>query len=197
MAQWSHRWHEPCQLTATLPSLPFCLQVLARAGAVGWIVEVQVIPGDMYELKTNLGHAGYAKYRFILEACRRARARSSQQQLHQQQPQLTPAAPGHRADSAVAECAPELYNLGMISDSPPRTLSASNRKAALVETSFLGATSPPRTRTYQPEPQTVQTSGGEAPAGGSGRLHGAASDLLDYSEIRHLPRTGRTAMQTN
>ena len=47
------------------------------AGAVGWVVEIQVIPGEMYTLKSTLGHAGYAKYRFILEACRRAQARTA------------------------------------------------------------------------------------------------------------------------
>ena len=51
-------------------------QLLACAvGGPGWIVEIQVIPGEMYMLKSTLGHAGYSKYRFILEACRRAKAR--------------------------------------------------------------------------------------------------------------------------
>ena len=27
----------------------------------------------MYEVKNSCGHAGYAKYRFILEACKRAK----------------------------------------------------------------------------------------------------------------------------
>ena len=50
-------------------------QLLARVAGTQWIVEIQVIPGEMYTLKSTLGHAGYAKYRFILEACRRAAAR--------------------------------------------------------------------------------------------------------------------------
>ena len=50
-------------------------QALVRVGPGGWIVEVQVIPADMYALKSSLGHAGYAKYRFVLEACKRANAR--------------------------------------------------------------------------------------------------------------------------
>jgi len=49
------------------------VQVLVRERKGGWIVEVQVIPKEMYELKKRCGHAGYTKYRFILEACKRAR----------------------------------------------------------------------------------------------------------------------------
>ena len=50
-------------------------QLLARVVETEWIVEIQVIPGEMHVLKSTLGHTGYAKYRFILEACRRAKAR--------------------------------------------------------------------------------------------------------------------------
>ena len=49
------------------------VQVLVRERKGGWIVEVQVIPKEMYELKKSCGHTGYTKYRFILEACKRAR----------------------------------------------------------------------------------------------------------------------------
>ena len=38
-----------------------------------WIVEVQIIPKEMYELKKSCGHTGHTKCRFILEACKRAR----------------------------------------------------------------------------------------------------------------------------
>ena len=41
----------------------------------GWIVELQLIPEGMYTLKSTLGHADYAKYRFIVEAGKRARER--------------------------------------------------------------------------------------------------------------------------
>ena len=49
------------------------VQILVRELRGGWIVEVQVIPKEMYVLKQSCGHTGYAKYRFILEACKRAR----------------------------------------------------------------------------------------------------------------------------
>ena len=259
-----------CNLALTF----FHLQVLARAGAVGWIVEVQVIPGDMYELKTTLGHAGYAKYRFILEACRRARARSSQQQTQRPLPQ--PPLATNLAGGDAAGYTPKLYTLGVFHDPPPsiyeaitgaadapdaaagaeadvgaalaesgaggappdhahdpimqgwlqfdyghangnmrrarppatplplgdpgggtdmgspppppRTLSTSSRSTDLVETSFLGESlnvpSLPLTRAHPLGPRPND------PGDTSGRLIGAASDLLDYSEIRHLPSDG-------
>ena len=43
-----------------------------REPKTGWIVEIQIIPAQMYAVKNSCGHAGYAKYRFILEACKRA-----------------------------------------------------------------------------------------------------------------------------
>ena len=48
-------------------------QILVREPRGGWIVEIQVIPRDMYALKVSCGHRGYKKYRFVLEACKRAR----------------------------------------------------------------------------------------------------------------------------
>ena len=53
------------------------VQVLVRERKGGWIVEVQVIPKEMYELKKSCGHTGYTKYRFILEACKRARVQKA------------------------------------------------------------------------------------------------------------------------
>jgi len=53
------------------------VQVLVREPQGGWIVEIQVIPTKMYELKTSCGHTGYAKYRFILEVCKRARVQQA------------------------------------------------------------------------------------------------------------------------
>ena len=50
-------------------------QILVREPRGGWIVEIQVIPRPMFELKQGCGHAGYKKYRFILEACKRAKQR--------------------------------------------------------------------------------------------------------------------------
>lgn len=50
-------------------------QLLIRSAA-GWIVELQVIPAETYKLKSELGHSSYAKYRFIVDAARRARAAS-------------------------------------------------------------------------------------------------------------------------
>lgn len=38
----------------------------------GWLVEVQVIPEEMLELKESLGHEDYTEYRFIVEAAKRA-----------------------------------------------------------------------------------------------------------------------------
>ena len=49
------------------------VQILVREPRGAWIVEVQVIPKKMYELKKSCGHTGYTKYRFVLEACKRAR----------------------------------------------------------------------------------------------------------------------------
>ena len=48
------------------------VQILVREPKGGFIVEVQVIPKQMYVLKQT---DGYTKYRFILEACKRAKAR--------------------------------------------------------------------------------------------------------------------------
>ena len=52
-------------------------QILVREPKHGWIVEIQIIPAQMYEVKNSCGHAGYAKYRFILEACKRAKLQFS------------------------------------------------------------------------------------------------------------------------
>jgi hypothetical protein len=46
------------------------VQLLVREPKGKWIVEVQVIPQEMYELKNK---DGYTKYRFIFEACKRAK----------------------------------------------------------------------------------------------------------------------------
>ena len=53
------------------------VQVLVREPSGGWIVEIQVIPKEMYELKRSCGHSGYTKYRFVLEACKRAKVRQA------------------------------------------------------------------------------------------------------------------------
>ena len=52
------------------------VQILVREPKGRWIVEIQVIPGAMYELKKSCGHSGYTKYRFVLEACKRARLKT-------------------------------------------------------------------------------------------------------------------------
>jgi hypothetical protein len=41
----------------------------------GWIMELQIIPGDLYELKRELGHKHYTAFRFLIEAGIRARAK--------------------------------------------------------------------------------------------------------------------------
>ena len=38
----------------------------------GWLVEVQVIPEEMLELKKTLGHKNYTHFRFLREANERA-----------------------------------------------------------------------------------------------------------------------------
>ena len=38
------------------------VQVLVREPTGRWIVEIQIIPGAMYELKKSCGHSGYTKY---------------------------------------------------------------------------------------------------------------------------------------
>jgi len=50
------------------------VQILVREPKGGFIIEIQVIPKQMYTLKQT---DGYTKYRFILEACRRANARTT------------------------------------------------------------------------------------------------------------------------
>ena len=56
------------------------VQMLVREPKGGFIVEVQVIPKEMYALKQA---DGYTKYRFVLEACKRAKAR---QDIHASPP---------------------------------------------------------------------------------------------------------------
>ena len=57
-------------------------QILVRREPRGrWIVEIQVIPGGIYELKQSCGHSGCTKYRFVLEACRRARMKTAGQKV--------------------------------------------------------------------------------------------------------------------
>lgn len=51
-------------------------QLLARVAGdgPGWIVEIQIIPQEMYKLKADLGHAGYTKYRCVRSCLEPARA---------------------------------------------------------------------------------------------------------------------------
>ena len=51
------------------------VQMLVREPTGGFIVEVQIIPKEMYVLKQT---DGYSEYRFIFEACKRAKARQFQ-----------------------------------------------------------------------------------------------------------------------
>ena len=44
----------------------------------GWLVEVQVIPEDMHNLKHQLGHVNYVQFRGILESARRVQASSEE-----------------------------------------------------------------------------------------------------------------------
>ena len=53
------------------------VQILVREPKGRWIVEIQIIPGAMYELKRSCGHSGYTKYRFVLEACKRAKFKTA------------------------------------------------------------------------------------------------------------------------
>ena len=53
------------------------VQVLVREPRGRWIVEIQVIPDGMYKLKKSCGHSGYTKYRFVLEACKRAKFKTA------------------------------------------------------------------------------------------------------------------------
>jgi len=46
------------------------VQLLVRELRGRWIVEIQVVPKEMYALKST---DGYTKYRFVFEACKRAR----------------------------------------------------------------------------------------------------------------------------
>ena len=71
------------------------VQILVREPRGGWIVEVQVIPKEMYTLKTSNGHAGYTKYRFILETCKRAKVA-----LQKQATAADDAQAGHTSEAA-------------------------------------------------------------------------------------------------
>ena len=48
-------------------------QLLVKTAA-GWIVELQIIPSDVHDLKNSLGHQDYTEYRLILEAAKRSRS---------------------------------------------------------------------------------------------------------------------------
>lgn len=48
-------------------------QIILKTGE-GWLVEVQVIPEEMLDLKEKLGHDDYTEYRFIVEAAKRSHA---------------------------------------------------------------------------------------------------------------------------
>ena len=50
-------------------------QVLVRTKE-GWLVELQLIPEAMHQLKLQLGHGDYVRFRFIIEAGMRARAKA-------------------------------------------------------------------------------------------------------------------------
>lgn len=49
------------------------VQLLVKTAA-GWIVELQIIPSEIYQLKNSLGHQDYMKYRLIVEAGKRSRS---------------------------------------------------------------------------------------------------------------------------
>lgn len=46
-------------------------QIILKTKKGGWLVEVQVIPEEMLELKESLGHEDYTDYRVIVEAANR------------------------------------------------------------------------------------------------------------------------------
>lgn len=50
-------------------------QVLVRTQG-GWLFELQLIPEAMHQLKMQLGHGDYVRFRFIIEAGMRARAKA-------------------------------------------------------------------------------------------------------------------------
>ena len=45
-----------------------------------WLIEIQIIPAQMFALKQSLGHTDYTRYRFVIEAGKRARAKQQQKQ---------------------------------------------------------------------------------------------------------------------
>ena len=53
-------------------------QILVRTTAA-WLVELQIIPAQMYSLKETLGHSDYTLFRFAIEAGKRARAEAQLQ----------------------------------------------------------------------------------------------------------------------
>jgi hypothetical protein len=53
---------------------------LLVATASGWLVEIQILPEEMYEIKQSIGHSDYTEYRYIIEVLNRARDRKDQAQ---------------------------------------------------------------------------------------------------------------------
>jgi hypothetical protein len=56
-------------------------QMILQLTEGGWLVEVQMIPEEMLTLKNSLAHGDYTKYRFLLEAKKRAAASSGKVHL--------------------------------------------------------------------------------------------------------------------
>ena len=56
-------------------------QCLVRVPS-GWVVELQLIPGEIYDLRKQCGHAAYKEQRFVLEARKRSEAVDFQTDHH-------------------------------------------------------------------------------------------------------------------
>lgn len=57
-------------------------QAVLMSKSGGWLVEIQIIPEEMLELKESLGHADYTEYRFVIEAANRSRAASESESAY-------------------------------------------------------------------------------------------------------------------
>ena len=67
----------------------------------GWLVELQVIPAQMHQLKERLGHTDYTKFRFIIEAGKRIRAQQQQPNAADSEPKAKDKRPRRGKQASV------------------------------------------------------------------------------------------------
>lgn len=109
------------------------VQLLVREPKGKWLVEVQVIPKEMYELKNK---DGYTKYRFILEACKRAKRQQASRVSFSTGATITNPTYAHHTSAETSEGVDSHYNL--LSDHT----SAETSSGVDMHSGLLGAVPP-------------------------------------------------------